>query len=257
MKKQVILFLISSIILVILAIALVVDTGRKDHIRAKQEESDTLEATSALPTTLDKDNPNRVYYDAGFYYEPISEVIKERIMGKSYGEDCTMALEDLRYVRILHIDFSGNTAEGELIVNKSVAQDAVAIFKELYDEKYPIEKVRLIDDYDANDNRSMADNNSSAFNFRMIEGTTTVSDHSYGLAIDINPLYNPYIQVSGDKTSIFPVEGEQYADRKADFDYKITKKDKCYKIFTKYGWKWGGEWKGTVDYQHFYKDLQS
>ncbi len=252
----VITFLLSCIVLMCLVLAMMVRQGEIDHkINETAKEDETMESTTALPQTLEKDNPNRVYLSNGFYYEPISEVIEKRIRGKSFGEDCTMAMEDLRYVRVLHYDFNGNLAEGELIVNKQVAQDVVEIFKELYDAGYQIEKIRLVDDYNANDEKSMQDNNTSAFNFRMIEGTTTVSDHSFGMAIDINPFYNPYLQQRGDKVLISPEGSEQYADRTAEFEHKIEKGDVCYKAFTKRGWKWGGEWEGTVDYQHFYKDL--
>lgn len=256
-QALVIVFLMSCIIFVGLMIAVMFQQGKIEHAREEStSEEETIEPTTALPKTLEKDNPDRVYYEDGFYYEPISDVIWERIQGKSFGEDCTINVDDLRYVRVLYIDFYGAIAEGELIVNKQVAQDVVEIFKEIYDKKYPIEKIRLIDDYNANDEKSMADNNTSAFNFRMIEGTTTVSDHSFGLAIDINPLYNPYIQKMGNKTTILPKEGEGYADRSLEFDYKIRKGDACYKAFTSRGWKWGGEWEGTIDYQHFYKDLK-
>jgi len=260
MKNQntglIITFLLSCIVLMCLLLAMMVRQGKIDHtINETAKEDETMESTTALPQTLEKDNPDRVYLSNGFYYEPISKVIENRIRGKSFGEDCTMAMEDLRYVRVLHYDFDGNLSEGELIVNKQVAQDIVEIFKELYDAGYQIEKIRLVDDYNANDEKSMQDNNTSAFNFRMIEGTTTVSDHSFGMAIDINPFYNPYLQQRGDKVLISPEGSEQYADRTAQFDHKIEKGDICYEAFKKRGWKWGGEWEGTIDYQHFYKDL--
>ena len=126
--------------------------------------------------------------------------------------------------------------------------------QELYDAKYQIEKIKLIDDYDANDDKSMADNNSSAFCYRVVDGTDVLSDHSYGMAVDINPLYNPYVRTEYGDRNILPVNATEYADRTKDFAHKIEKGDICYNAFIKRGFKWGGEWEGTVDYQHFYKE---
>lgn len=104
--------------------------------------------------------------------------------------------EDLRYLHVLHMGFDGQTKEGELVVNKAIAEDVLAIFRQLYEAEYPIEKVRLVDEYDADDEASMSDNNSSAFNFRFISHTTTISKHGLGMAVDINTLYNPYVKPS-------------------------------------------------------------
>lgn len=190
-----------------------------------------------------------------FYYVEIPEEVKKRINGKSYGKDCTVPYEDLRYVRVLHWGFDEKTHLGELIVNKAIAQDVIDIFKELYEIKYPIEKMVLVDEYDADDNKSMADNNTSAFNFRVIDGTNTISQHGYGLAIDINPLYNPYVRKVNKKTVVTPENGKKYADRNLDCEYYIKKNDPCYKAFISRGFTWGGEWKNSKDYQHFQKSI--
>lgn len=190
-----------------------------------------------------------------FYYVEIPEEVKLRINGKSYGEDCTIPYEELRYVRVLHWGFDKKTHLGEMIVNKAIAQDVVDIFKELYEIKYPIEKMVLVDEYDADDNKSMADNNTSAFNFRMIDGTDKISQHGYGVAIDINPLYNPYVRKVNKKTVVTPKNGKKYADRSLDCEYYIQKDDPCYKAFISRGFTWGGEWKSSKDYQHFEKQI--
>jgi hypothetical protein len=191
-----------------------------------------------------------------FYYEEITDEIKTRINGKSYGEECTIPYEDLRYVKVLHWGFDEQTHEGELIVSKAIAEDIVEIFKELYELKYPIERMVLVDEYDADDNTSMAANNSSAFNYRVIDGTNRISLHSYGVAIDINPQYNPYVRTIDGKTVVTPVNGAEYADRTLDCPYYITSEDPCYKAFMKRGFTWGGEWKNQKDYQHFQKVLE-
>lgn len=188
-----------------------------------------------------------------FYYEELSKEIKARITGKSYVEDCDVPLEELRYVKVLYWGFDEESHEGELIVNKAIAEDITEIFQELYEIKYPIEQMVLVDEYDADDEASMAANNTSAFNYRMIAGTDRLSKHSYGYAIDINPLYNPYVRVIEGKTMITPENGEQYADRSLQCEYYIKADDPCYQAFITRGFTWGGEWENHKDYQHFQK----
>ena len=189
-----------------------------------------------------------------FYYEPVSDELKRYMDGKSYRENDRISYDDLAHVVVKYIDFDWNVREGELIVNKKIAQDVVDIFKELYNEKYQIEKIRLVDEYNGDDDASMADNNTSAFNYRVIDGTDEISDHGYGLAIDINPLYNPYVRTDFGDRNVLPVNGAQYADRSKEFEHKIVKEDVCYNAFKKRGFLWGGEWDSPVDYQHFYKE---
>ena len=114
----------------------------------------------------------------------------------------------------------------------------------------------LVDEYDADDNASMADNNSSSFNYRVVEGTTHLSKHSQGLAIDINPRYNPYIHTLNGQTVCSPENGSDYADRSKDFPYKIDTEDYAYKLFLEYGFSWGGNWNSSKDYQHFEMDTE-
>ncbi len=183
-----------------------------------------------------------------FYVSDITDDIAWRIKGRSYKEGCPVALDDLRYIHVLHKDINGTVHEGEMICNAYIADDLIDIFRQLYDAGYPIEKIRLVDEYDADDEASMEDNNSSCFNFRYISNTTKVSKHGLGLAVDINTLYNPYIKQSG---RYEPVNAGDYTDRTKDFDYKIEKGDLCYELFTGHGFEWGGNWKNSKDYQHF------
>ena len=226
---------------------------------AQQEASIIDKTLSQQPSLSDKENEisqagiklNRGELAEGFYYEELSEAIKSRITGKSYPTDCNVHYSDLRYVKVLHYDFNGNEREGELICATEVAQELTNIFYELYLAKYPIEKMVLIDEYGADDIASMKDNNTSCFNYRVIEGSKNLSNHSYGLAIDINPLINPYVK--GDYVS--PKEAKPYVDRSQIKLGMIDKDDLCYKLFTKYGWKWGGSWNTVKDYQHFEKEI--
>jgi hypothetical protein len=151
--------------------------------------------------------------------------------------------------------FDGLTHIGELIVNKAIAEEVVDIFRELYDLEYPIEKMLLIDEYDADDLKSMADNNTSAFNYRFVEGTSSPSVHSEGVAIDINPLYNPYVKSSDGELEVLPENATEYVDRDKENIYYIRKDDPLYKAFVSRGFTWGGEWKNSKDYQHFEKKL--
>lgn len=189
-----------------------------------------------------------------FVSENITNDIFKRIYCKSYKAESTIPIEDLRYLKLLHYDIEGKIRIGEIICNKSIALDLIDIFKELYKEKYPIEKMLLIDEYNANDDASMKDNNSSSFNFRSISGGGKLSKHALGLAIDINPLYNPYVKIKPDgQLHIEPAEGEAYIDRSKEFNYKIDSTDLCYKLFIQHGFEWGGNWKTIKDYQHFEK----
>ena len=191
--------------------------------------------------------------DQDFYLSEIPDEIFEKMQGKSYKENCTVPREELRYLHVLHVGFDGQTKEGELVVNKAIADNVLTIFEELYQAEYPIEKVCLVDEYDADDEASMRDNNSSAFNFRFISHTTKISKHGLGMAVDINPLYNPYVKTVNGEVSIEPANATTYVDRSGDLPYKIDHDDLCYKLFTRYGFTWGGDWEHSKDYQHFEK----
>lgn len=189
--------------------------------------------------------------ESSFYITEISDSLFEKMYGKSFKENCTIPRNELCYLHVLHKNLAGATLEGEVVCNVKIADTLLGIFKDLYIASYPIEKIRLIDEYDADDEKSMSDNNSSCFNFRFISHTNTVSKHGAGLAVDINPLYNPYYKLVKGKPNVEPANGEPYLNRSKDFPYKIDHTDFAYKIFTSRGFEWGGDWKGVKDYQHF------
>ena len=208
------------------------------------------EAGSILDTSAMTDTEIARY----FFSQELTDSVFEKINGISYKDNDNIGREDLCYLRVLHVDLEGQTRIGEMIVNKKIAGDVLEILEELYANAYPIEKMVLIDAYGADDNKSMADNNSSAFNYRVIAGTDKLSNHSLGMAIDINPKYNPYVRTGKDGEIIIEPEGsEPYTDRQADFPYKIEEGDLCYRLFTEHGFSWGGNWKNSKDYQHFEK----
>ena len=186
-----------------------------------------------------------------FYCSEITEEIWKRIEGKSYKPECTVPREHLRCIHVLHKDLDGVTHEGEMVCNAYIADLLIEIFRELYQAGYPIERMRLVDDYDADDERSMADNNSSCFNYRRISYSDRISMHGLGLAVDINPLYNPYIKTVNGEQVIAPAVSEAYADRDKEFPYKITRDDLCCQLFLKNGFHWGGDRIDRKDYHHF------
>ena len=231
---------------------LVADRDSEEVPQETQEKvTDTVGTESDRKS--DTETPEASYAD-DFYISEIPDDIFAKMQGKSYKEDCTVPREDLRYVHVRHMGFDGEAKDGELVVNKAIADDVLAIFEELYKADYPIEKVRLVDEYDADDEASMSDNNSSAFNFRFISHTTRISKHGLGMAVDINTRYNPYVKTVDGKLSIEPANGADYVDRSKDFQHKIDHEDLCYKLFKEHGFTWGGDWTHSKDYQHFERD---
>lgn len=185
--------------------------------------------------------------DSPFKILPIDSELQTLMDGKSYKKNEIITYADLRCVKIMYYGFDELDHEGMLIVNKAIAEDILTIFKSLYEAKFPIESVRLIDEFDADDELSMAANNTSAFNYRPVSGSEKLSNHAYGLAIDINPLINPYVTEYG----VYPDGGEAFTDRTQLYKGMIRKGDICYETFKAHGFTWGGDWHSVKDYQHF------
>ncbi len=187
---------------------------------------------------------------SAFSADTIPEAVKLRMTGRSYPEeDAGISLSDLRYLKLLYYDFGGRVRRGEMVCNKAIADDLLYIFKELYKAKYPIASIRLIDDFDGDDQRSMEANNTSCFNYRTKTSGTSLSAHARGMAVDVNPLQNPYVKGE----IVEPEAAREYADRTVDFPHKITDDDVCCKLFRSRGFQWGGAWNSVKDYQHFEK----
>ena len=184
-----------------------------------------------------------------FTAQPVPEAVEARMRGVSYPDDAEVKLADLRYLRLSYVDFDGKEKVGEMICNKAIADDLVAIFRELYEARYPIRSIRLIDDFNGDDEASMAADNTSCFNYRKKTGMRELSKHARGLAVDINPFENPYVRPS----RVRPTGASAYADRAKDFPHKIDKNDLCYRLFRAHGFSWGGTWRSVKDYQHFEK----
>lgn len=211
-------------------------------------DSDSMVVGSVVSDLVDDSNAQE-----WFYSEPISDTLFERMWGKSFKDNCPLSRDELRYLRLLHYGTDGQVRVGEMVCNVAIADDLLYIFRKLFEARYPIESVLLIDDFDADDQRSMQANNSSSFNFRFISGTTKISKHGRGMAVDINPLYNPYVKSVNGKMVVEPKGAEEYVNRSCDFPYKIDSSDLCCKLFKERGFIWGGDWKSLKDYQHFEK----
>lgn len=189
------------------------------------------------------------YADDGFRgsLEPIPANIAQKMIGHTWHSGCPLPLKSMSYLTLTYWGFDHKPHEGHLIVLNMLAGEALQIFNDLYKIKFPIEKMVLPEDQ-----ASSEDNNSSGFSCRYDEQSPgQLSPHSYGIAIDINPVYNPSM-IANNKVD--PESGKKYLDRELTHEGMID--EKVVTIFAKYGWKWGGYWaKEKVDYQHFQKDM--
>jgi hypothetical protein len=167
-------------------------------------------------------------------------------MTASWRPGCPVPLRDLRLVTITHWGFDGQTRSGELVVHATHAERIRRVFAELFAARFPIEQVRLVDEFGGDDDRSMAANNTSGFNCRRAFGSTSWSQHAYGRAIDVNPIQNPYVTRGG----VYPPGGREFLRRDGSIQGVITAGGPVVQAFARVGWRWGGAW-ANPDYQHF------
>lgn len=187
-----------------------------------------------------------------FTKSAIPDNIYKMMLGKTIHTDSIMKIENLSYITLTFYGYDDKLHIGHIIMDKSLADEVIEIFRILLNAKFPIEKIILPDAYGGNDELSMRDNNTSGFNDRPIKNSGgALSYHQLGRAIDINPLYNPYINLkTGD---IQPSTAGAYLDRTKDLKGMIKPNDVCVKAFKDKGWEWGGDWTTVKDYQHFEK----
>ena len=167
----------------------------------------------------------------------------------SWHPGCPVPPSALRRVRLSYWGFDGRPHMGGLVVNRSGVRDVVIVFRRLYRARFPIRRMRLIDAYGGNDERSLAADNTSAFNCRYVvgPGPRRWSQHAYGLAIDVNPVENPYLEGG----RVHPRAGRAYLDRRNVRPGMAVSGGVLVRAFSTVGWEWGGRWRGTPDYQHF------
>jgi D-alanyl-D-alanine carboxypeptidase len=166
----------------------------------------------------------------------------------SWRRGCPVGPVELRLLRADYWGFDGRVHRGELIVHRVHARRILGVLKKLFQARYPIQRLRLVDAYRADDDRSMAANNTSGFNCRRVSGSSSWSEHAFGRAIDLNPLRNPYVTRGG---RVSPPAGRPYANRARRAAGMIHAGDGVVRAFAAAGWRWGGSWSGSRDYQHF------
>lgn len=178
----------------------------------------------------------------------IGPSLRKRMVGNSWRKGCPVGFDQLRLLKLDHRGFDGRPRLGYLVVHRTAAPRMVKVFRELFEHGFRIRRMRLVDAYGADDRRSMNADNTSAFNCREVAGRPGVwSRHAYGRAVDINPVENPY--VSGSYVS--PAKGRPYAKRRPHRKGMIAPRGRVVRAFAAVGWKWGGDWIGIKDYQHF------
>jgi poly-gamma-glutamate synthesis protein (capsule biosynthesis protein) len=183
----------------------------------------------------------------GVDVRPIDAALAARMTPTSWRPGCPVGLADLRYVRVTHLGFDGGERVGELVVHRDAVGVIAGVFRHLWDQRFPIERMQLVDDFGGSDDASVAANNTSAFNCRNAVGGSSWSQHAYGRAIDINPLVNPYVSGS----TVIPPAGAAFLDRGNVRTGMIVPGGPAVNGFRFAGWGWGGDWRSTKDYQHF------
>ena len=198
----------------------------------------TITTTTLPPTTTTSTPPP---------FQSSVSTPTEAQLHSSWRPGCPLGPSELAVITMTHWNYAGNVQTGQLVVAANLADQVVGIFGDLYAAGFPIQRMEPIEAFGGDDNSSMAANNTSAFNCRQVTGGTTFSEHSYGRAIDVNPLVNPYVRGS----TVLPPEGSQYVDRSLDSTGMIHAGDEVVDAFGRRGWIWGGTWSSLKDYQHF------
>jgi len=186
-------------------------------------------------------------------YEPVFEFavypVTEETVALTWREGCPLHWEELTMLSLSYWNFDGRPVKGRMVVNTTIVDDVVMIFEKLFEAGFPIERIALVDDYGGDDKEAMRHNVTSGFNCRYVDGTERWSNHAFGLAIDINPLINPWAR----EDNVLPLEGTRYAwDRENPIPGMVNAGDRVIAIFEEAGWSWGGVW-GSADYMHFSK----
>ena len=168
-------------------------------------------------------------------------------LGSSPRPGCPVAVADLRLVTVTHLRFDGTTTRGQLVVHRDAAAAVVRVIRTLLAARFPVAQVRTVEAFGSDDARSMAANNTSAYNCRRTTGGTGWSEHAYGRALDVNPVQNPYVR----GTTVLPAAGRAYLDRSRPRPGLVQAGGPVVRAFAEVGWEWGGSFTALKDYQHF------
>lgn len=182
----------------------------------------------------------------GEFRSRITTVTASRL-GSSHRPGCPTPVSDLRLAEVTYLGFDGRPHQGELVVHRAHAAAVVQVFRQLYAARFPVQQMVTVEQYGADDDRSMAANNTSAYNCRAVAGGTGWSEHAYGTALDVNPVQNPYVRGS----TVEPPAGRGYLDRGDVRPGMVVGQDVVVRAFASVGWAWGGDFRTLKDYQHF------
>ena len=177
----------------------------------------------------------------------LTAAMRIRMAGVSWHPGCPVPLGEPRLLRLSYWGFDHAVHQGELIVNASATASLTQAFQLLFAVRFPIRQMRVVDDFGGDDERSMLADNTSAFNCRLVPGTSVWAQHAYGLAVDINPFENPEIQDG----QADPPAAAAWADRSRSSPAMIRQGDAACRAFRAIGWTWGGDWRSLKDYMHF------
>ena len=208
----------------------------------------TAPPTTTLPTTTAPSTTEPAATTTVPAFASAVAAVTEAELGASWRPGCPVGVDDLRALTLRHHTAAGGTADGVLVVHRDHVESITGVFAAIYAAGFPITSMRPVVEFGADDDRSMAADNTSAFNCREIAGRPGVwSEHSFGRAVDINPLVNPWVRGS----AVDPPAGAAFADRSADAPGMIRPGDAVTEAFAAIGWVWGGTWGSAKDYQHF------
>jgi poly-gamma-glutamate synthesis protein (capsule biosynthesis protein) len=202
-------------------------------------------AASQTPSAPVTSSPAGAVFQAST--SALTAAMRNRMTGVSWHPGCPVPLSALRLLRLSYWGFDHAVHQGELIVNTSAAASLTQAFAVLFAARFPIRQMRVVDDFGGDDEHSMLADNTSAFNCRLVPGTSVWAQHAYGLAVDINPFENPEIQDG----QVDPSAAAPWADRSRVSPAMITEADAAWRAFRAIGWTWGGDWRSLKDYMHF------
>ena len=170
-------------------------------------------------------------------------------LGRSWHRGCPVGPSQLRNVTVSYVGFDGRAHSGRVVVNRAVVRDVETVFRRLYAARFPIRRMQPVARYGGSDDRSMAADNTSAFNCRyaVTTGPKSWSVHAYGEAIDINTVENPYLEGG----RVLPPAGRAYVDRTRVRRGMAVAGGVLVRAFASVGWLWGGRWSASPDWQHF------
>ena len=209
--------------------------------------TDTDNAETSVEDSSDTVTEETTGEAFSFTTQEVPDSLRQVMAGISWHEGCPVSMDDLRLARVSHWGFDGEIHEGLIIVAASTTDVFEDVFSVAFESRFPFERMEPVSSFNGNDTASMAANNTSAFNCRSVTGGSGWSQHSYGNAIDINPIQNPYVSGS----TVLPPEGEDFLNRETPAQGLIMDGDPIVTSFTNAGWGWGGHWASLKDYQHF------